>query len=104
MGVAFYRLISRALWLQFHDVFSFHLSLHQFNVAIKGGYKLLFHGIWYVLDVQPNLVVFKVDGANTSNIILCKVIFYRILSSKNDAPPNSLIDSTTSPKVKTTKE
>jgi hypothetical protein len=45
MGEALYRLVSRALWLQFHDVFSFHLSLHQFSVAVKGGYKLLFHGI-----------------------------------------------------------
>jgi hypothetical protein len=29
MGETFYRLVNRALCLQFHDTFSFHLSLHQ---------------------------------------------------------------------------
>jgi hypothetical protein len=45
LGEALYRLVNRVLFLQFHDMFSFHMLLHQFNVVIKGGFKALVHGI-----------------------------------------------------------
>jgi hypothetical protein len=46
MGETFYRLVNRALCLQFHDSFSFHLSLHQFGMAIRGGCETMVHLIF----------------------------------------------------------
>jgi hypothetical protein len=53
----------------------FHMSPHQFGVAIKGGYKVVVHNIRTVLDVHLDWVVFKVDVTNVFNTILCKAIF-----------------------------
>jgi len=53
-------LLSRALCLQFHDMFSFHLLLYQFNVVIKGGCEITIHVIWTTLDV-----CFNFDGVSS---------------------------------------
>jgi hypothetical protein len=34
--------------------FFFHLSSHQFNMAVKGGCEAMVHGIQSILDVHPN--------------------------------------------------
>jgi hypothetical protein len=31
--------------------------LHQFNMVVKGGYKVVIHGIQIALSVHPNWVV-----------------------------------------------
>jgi len=36
----------------FHDVFFVDLLFHQFNMAIKGGAKVVVHSIQVVLDVH----------------------------------------------------
>lgn len=53
----------------------FHMSPHQFSVAVKGVYKVVVHNIRTALDVYPDWVVFKVDVTNAFNTILCKAIF-----------------------------
>jgi hypothetical protein len=60
MGKAFYCLVNRALYLQFHDAFSLHLSPHQFNVVIKGGCEVVVHGIRIVLNVHIDWAMFQV--------------------------------------------
>jgi hypothetical protein len=45
VGEVFYCLVSIALCFQLQDVFSFHLSPHQFGVVIRGGCKAMVHGI-----------------------------------------------------------
>jgi len=57
MDEVFYLLISRALCLQFHDMFFFHLLLHQFSVVIKGGCKVVAYGIQTTLNVHLDWVV-----------------------------------------------
>ncbi len=68
-----------SLCLWFCDVFFFHMSPHQFGMAIKGGYKVVVHNIQIVLDVHIDWMVFKVDVMNGFYTILCK--FLRALSS-----------------------
>ncbi len=53
----------------------FHMSPHQFGMAIKGGYKVVVHNIQIVLDVHADWMVFKVDIMNVFNTILWKAIF-----------------------------
>jgi hypothetical protein len=52
----FYRMVIRTFCHQFHDAFAFHLSPHQFGVAIKGGYEVMMQGIHATLNVHPNWV------------------------------------------------
>jgi hypothetical protein len=52
VGEAFYWLVSRALCLQFHDVFTFYLSPYQFGVLVKGGFEAMVHGIRITLDAH----------------------------------------------------
>jgi len=55
MGEVHYWLVNKALCLQFHNIFSFHLSLHQFGMAIKRWFWSNGpSGIWATLDVHPN--------------------------------------------------
>jgi hypothetical protein len=55
MGEMLYQLMNKVLCLQFHDMFSFHLSLQQFGMAVKRW--LWSNGpssIWAILNVHPN--------------------------------------------------
>jgi hypothetical protein len=45
VGEALYQLTSHVLCLQFCETFATHFSPHQFGVAIKGDYKIVFHGV-----------------------------------------------------------
>ncbi len=45
MGEVLYWLVSRTLFLQFHDTFFIHLLLHQFGVAIRGKCEVVVHNI-----------------------------------------------------------
>lgn len=45
MGEVFYRLVKRALCVQLCDAFFFHLSPHQFGVAIMGECEVMVHNI-----------------------------------------------------------
>jgi hypothetical protein len=56
-------------------MFFFHLSSHVINVAIKGGCKVVVHGIQNVLDVHFNWVMLQLDVANAINTISHKAIF-----------------------------
>jgi hypothetical protein len=53
-----YQLINHALCFQFCDAFATHLSLHEFDVATKGGCEAIIHGIRCTLDLHPKWVVF----------------------------------------------
>jgi hypothetical protein len=68
-------LLSRALCLQFHDVFFNLLLLHQFNVVLRGSCEDTIHVIWTTLDICLDLMVFQVHIVNAFNTILRKVIF-----------------------------
>jgi hypothetical protein len=46
-----------ALCLQFHDVFTFHLSPYQFGVLVKGGFVAMVHDIRITLDAHFDWVV-----------------------------------------------
>jgi hypothetical protein len=53
----FYYLLNRALCQNFHNIFSFHLSPHWFNMEVKDGCEAMVHGIQAALDVHLDRVV-----------------------------------------------
>jgi hypothetical protein len=55
-------------------VFGFHLSPHWFKAVVKRGCEVVIHGIWTILDVHFDWVVFQVDIVNAFNTILRKYL------------------------------
>jgi regulator of sigma D len=77
MGEAFYRLMNRALCLQFCDVLVSHLSPYHFKVVIRKGCEVMIHNIQATLDAHLDWVVLQVNIINTFDIILHKTIFLK---------------------------
>ncbi len=75
MGKVFYHLVSKVSYLQFRDVFVFHLSPYQFGVVVKNGCEAVVHGIRATLDGHHDWVVLQIHIANAFNTISRKVIF-----------------------------
>jgi hypothetical protein len=72
------QLVNKVLCFQLWDVFSFHLSFHQFGVVIKGRCEVVVHIIRVVLNVHPDWVVLQVDVVNIFNFMLHKAIFQKL--------------------------
>jgi hypothetical protein len=81
VGETLYRLISRALCLQFHETFTTHFPPHQFGVVIKGGYETIFHNIKCNLDLHLDWVVLELDLRNAFNSMSKKVIFKELYAT-----------------------
>jgi regulator of sigma D len=77
MGKAFYRLVNRALCLQFCDVLVSHLSSYHFGVVVRKGCEVMIHNIQATLDAHLDWVVLQVNIINIFNTILHKAIFLK---------------------------
>jgi len=75
VGGALYRLVSKALYLKFFDVFVSHLSPYRFKMAIRRGCEVMVRGLQTILDAHLDWVVLWVDIASVFNTISCKAIF-----------------------------
>ncbi len=45
-----------------------------FKVVMRRGCEAMIHGIWAILDANPDWVVFQADIVNAFNTILCKYL------------------------------
>ncbi len=59
VGEILYQLVNKALCLQFQDMFTTHFSTYQFGVVVRGGCKMVVHGVGVVLNIHVDWVFYR---------------------------------------------
>ncbi len=73
-----YHLIDCTLAIQFKNILVEHFNLHQFSVMTHDRCEIMVHGIWMILDLDPNWVVLRMDVHNAFNLMSRSAIFQEL--------------------------